>query len=186
MRNCASTVTSCGSTLRSRITSATKRGWWRCEQFRTLLGLPKSTVQDAGVRERKTSKTGHPDEPKPPPPPLPANEPKPLDMTNPSGQHWRKLFDGLRVVNDLPSAEELFNSPHRRLDLAIGPALIEAKARIDEIHRRYSNLQAEMAAAELTAAQADFLDLAGDFSRPIPSSVAMDEASGRVRLHPPR
>ena len=62
---------------------------------------------------------------------------------------------------------------------------MEAKARIDEIQRRYFNLQAEIKAAELDRAQMDFLDLAGDFSRPIPSSVAMNEGPGTVRLQRP-
>jgi ParB-like nuclease domain len=107
------------------------------------------------------------------------------DMTSPSGQRWGALIDALRVVNDLPSAEELFNDRHRCLDVAIGPALMGAKARIDEIQRRYFGLQAEIAAAELARAQMDFLDLAGDFSRPIPSSLAMNEGPGPVRLQRP-
>jgi hypothetical protein len=107
------------------------------------------------------------------------------DMTSPSGQRWGALIDALRVVNDLPSAEELFNDRHRCLDVAIGPALMGAKARIDEIQRRYFGLQAEIAAAERARAQMDFLDLAGDFSRPIPSSLAMNEGPGTVRLQRP-
>lgn len=93
------------------------------------------------------------------------------DLTSPSRQRWGALSDALRVVNDLPSAEELFNDRHRRLDVTIGPALMGARARIEEIHRRYFNLQAEMAAAERDLAQTDFLDLAGVFPR-LPSPVA--------------
>jgi hypothetical protein len=97
---------------------------------------PEPKPQSAVARKVKTLESGHPAEPKP----LHPAQIEFDDMTSPRGQRWSALYDAVRTVNQLPSADDLFGDRYHRLDAAISPVLVEATARITEIYRRFFNV----------------------------------------------